>query len=65
MNRCTDMNQDEILMRNHKALLYSTKAEFRRMHAERKMDRLVKRIFIGSLVFFLWVLTLSLLVGAL
>lgn len=64
MNKFLDTTQDEILERNHKALAYATKAEFRRIHKERKVDRIVKRIFWCSVALWLWSVTLALLVGA-
>lgn len=64
MSKFLDATQDEILERNHKALAYSTKAEFRRIHKERQFDRMVKRLFWFSVGLWLWAVTLALLVGA-
>lgn len=64
MNNNMDMNQDEILVRNHKALKYSTRVFLRQMKQKQKMDRIVCRVFGASVLFFLWVLSLALLVGA-
>ena len=64
MNNNMDMDQDEILVRNHKALKYSTRVFLRQMKREQKMDRIVCRVFGASVLFFLWVLSLALLVGA-
>ena len=65
MHRDLDMTLDERLERNHKALAYSTKAEFRRIHEQRKFDRFVKRLFWFSVGLWLWAVTLALLVGCL
>ena len=64
MNNNMDMDQDEILVRNHKALKYSTRVFLRQMKQKQKMDRIVCRVFGASVLFFLWVLSLALLVGA-
>ena len=64
MSQFLNDEQDEILVRNHKALKYSTRVFLRQMKREQKMDRIVCRVFGASVLFFLWVLSLALLVGA-
>lgn len=58
-----DVGQDEILERNHNALLYSTRVALGRRRWEKKMNGFVLDMLKFSVEFFLWALTLALLVG--
>ena len=58
-----DVGQDEILERNHNALLYSTRVALGRRRWEKKMNGFVMGMLKFSVAFFLWALTLALLVG--
>ena len=63
MHMNLDIGQDEILERNHNALLYSTRVALGRRRWEKKMNGFVLDMLKFSVAFFLWALTLALLVG--
>lgn len=61
MNVQMDVSMEEKLERAKQARLYSARTEFRRIKAERKFAKLVSRIFWGSVLFWLWAVTLTVL----
>ena len=63
MHMNLDIGQDEIMERNHNALLYSTRVALSRRRWEKKMNGFVLDMLKFSVEFFLWALTLALLVG--
>ena len=64
MHKNLDITWDEVLERNSNARLYSAGAAMRDLRKVRKFERFVKRLFTGSVLFFVWAVLLSLLVGA-
>lgn len=61
MNVQMDVSMEEKLERVRKARMYSVKTEFKRIREEQKFDKLVSRIFWGSVLFWLWAVTLTVL----
>ena len=61
MNVQMDVSMEEKLERARKARMYSIKTEFKRIREARKFDKLVSRIFWGSVLFWLWAVTLTVL----
>lgn len=64
MHMNLDIDRDEILKRNHNALLYSTRVAIGRRRWEKKVNGFVLGMLKFSVAFFLWAVTLALLVGA-